>query len=343
MDFDIFNPSHHLRRSVLIWLSMFLSAAALIFTYLIIRESQSPDFPVIELLFSIFSAYVCVQTYRDVGSSFLRKSYVWSFIITVSWGVIHSPIHHGVHVWANLFPVMCYLILGKKLAQAVTPFALTCIVALIVKQHQIDLPIPLLVNFVLSYLGIWAAAHILEIKRTSSEASLGKLASRDALTGVYNRHALIHNFERYRQESEKLPLSLLILDLDYFKRINDAHGHDVGDQVLAQTAALLDALSEEHLVYRIGGEEFCIAFHNTPIEQAMLKAERIRLAIELHEFQANDKIITLTASIGVYQCHHFNTLESVLGKADIELYRAKKSGRNQVMVSNYDEGIIDTI
>ncbi|HAS63008.1 MAG TPA: GGDEF domain-containing protein [Vibrio sp.] len=345
MDLDIFNPSLHLRRAVLFWLSMFLTGAAMIVTYLYASESYPSSLPVIEFMFGLFSGYVCYQTYRDQGSNLLRKAYVWSFMITIGWGVTHNPTAHGVYVWANLIPIMCYLILGKRSAKVVTPCGLFTITALLTMQmnQQNEFQPQLLVNFVLSFLSIWAAAHILEVKRTSSEDSLGKLASRDALTGVYNRHALVHSFERYRQESEKLPLSLLILDLDYFKRINDAYGHDVGDKVLAQTASLLDSLSEDHLVYRIGGEEFCIAFHNTSIEQAMVKAECIRLSIENHRFQVDKQTVSLTASIGVYECHHFNTLESVLRKADVELYRAKRGGRNKVMMSHYEKGITDTV
>jgi diguanylate cyclase (GGDEF)-like protein len=122
--------------------------------------------------------------------------------------------------------------------------------------------------------------------------------------------------------------------LDFFKQVNDQYGHDVGDKVLVETAALLDALSDEHLVYRIGGEEFCIALHDSDLLQATYKAEQIRHAIERYDFNGAEVAIKLTASIGVYQCHHFDSLESVLKEADKELYKAKKNGRNQVMVCN---------
>ncbi|WP_194435113.1 GGDEF domain-containing protein [Vibrio fluminensis] len=346
MDLDIFNPSRHLRRAVLFWLSMFLSGATLIVAYLTINTGRATFFPFVELIFGFFSAYICYETYRDNASSTLRKTYVWSFMLTIASGVFLHPIQNGVYVWANLFPVMCYLILGKTSAKFVSPLGLAIIISLMMVQI-IENPLSshayLIVNFVLSYLSIWAAAHILEVKRISSETSLGNMASRDALTGAYNRHALMHNFERYRQESKKLPMSLLILDLDYFKKVNDRYGHDVGDRVLAQTAALLDSFSDEHLVYRIGGEEFCIAFHNTPLKQATSKAEAIRQAIEEHQFHAEETPIRLTASIGVYECHHFHTLESVLKKADKELYRAKKSGRNQVMMSRPTATVNDAL
>lgn len=338
MELDIFNPSQHLRRAVLFWLSMCLSGAALIVAYLTISTNNYHFFPIVELIFGLFSAYICYQTYRDNTPSILPKIYVWSFMMTIGIGVLYHPIQHGVYVWANLFPVMCYLILGKTSAKFVSPLGLVIVVSLLmvqIVQKPQDAHAHLMVNFVLSYLSIWAASHILEVKRINSEASLGNMASRDALTGVYNRHALSHNFQRYRQESAKLPLSLLILDLDYFKKVNDRYGHDVGDRVLAQTAALLEHFSDEHLVYRIGGEEFCIAFHDTSISQATAKAEQIRRGIESHQFQVDEKNISLTASIGIYECHHFNSLENVLKKADEELYRAKQSGRNQVMISQF--------
>ena len=103
---------------------------------------------------------------------------------------------------------------------------------------------------------------------------------------------------------------------------------------MIQTAALIDALSDEHLVYRIGGEEFCIALHNANVAQATRKAEQIRSAIEKFSFNDSTTPISLTTSIGVYQCDHYKDLESVLRKADKELYKAKKNGRNQIMVCN---------
>ncbi|MFD2015598.1 GGDEF domain-containing protein [Vibrio olivae] len=177
----------------------------------------------------------------------------------------------------------------------------------------------------------------LEEKRDYSENSLGELASRDALTGVYNRHALIHNFETYRTQVDQQPMALLILDLDFFKSINDRFGHPTGDKVLVQTASLIDGLSGENLVYRIGGEEFCVALPNVSTNKAKQKAEHLRSAIEAFEFNDKETPIKLTASIGVYQCNRLISLEDVLKKADNELYRAKQNGRNQVMVSCFED------
>tara|TARA_Y100001956_G_scaffold77944_1_gene89024 strand:+ start:464 stop:1423 length:960 start_codon:yes stop_codon:yes gene_type:complete len=286
--------------------------------------------------FSLISLFVCHNTYRHSAGASLTISYVFALISLVTYATFVYPLSYGLFTWACLFPVLFYLILGRRKGTLATGTGfLTVLITVsykIIECSFVD-SAHLAINFALTFSCIWLTSHILEVKRKTSEASLGQLASRDSLTGVYNRHALVHNFNRYHNESTKVPLSLLILDLDFFKQVNDRYGHDVGDKVLVETAALLDALCDEHLVYRIGGEEFCIALHNSDLKYATYKAELIRQAIEQYGFSGAENPIQLTASIGVYQCHHFDSLESVLKAADKELYKAKQNGRNQVMVS----------
>ncbi len=337
MELDIFNPSRLLRSTVLFWFSMLLSVVSIVTAGLSLAMTSHLNLVVIYFVFACFSAFIAYQCYRKQISRLLSTSYVY-----VSIGVLYVtssvyPIEKGLIFWSFLCPVLFYLILGKRNGFLATSIVFLCQFSLVVEK-ALDINahsfIAFNLNFVLAYMAVWLASHILEVKRKSSEASLGQLACRDALTGVYNRHALVHNFDRYRRESAKLPLSLLILDLDYFKQVNDLHGHDIGDKVLIQTAALIDSLSDEHLVYRIGGEEFCIALHNTDANLATKKAEQIRGSIEKYSFNDRDCPISLTTSIGVYQCDHYDNLESVLRQADKELYKAKKNGRNQIMVCN---------
>ncbi|WP_341665103.1 GGDEF domain-containing protein [Vibrio sp.] len=340
MELDIFNPSRHLRRAVLFWLSALLGSLSL--TGIIVNGffDNYPQVALAQACFCVLSSYVALRSYRSNTSLLLSNGYIYSFIILISFNTYIYSIDNGVLVWSFLYPVLSYLILGKRYGMIATMVGFVTQFGLIIDKcilnnDTIAWELPL--NFVTAYLSVWLASHVLEVKRKTSEASLGQLASRDALTRVYNRHALIHNFERYRQESEKLPLSLLVLDLDYFKQVNDKYGHDVGDKVLVQTATLVDALCDEHLVYRIGGEEFCIALHNTAIQDAISKAEEIRVAIENYIFNTPEQPIFQTASIGIYQCDLFNDLDSVLRNADRELYKAKKNGRNQVMVCQQQE------
>lgn len=335
MELDIFNPSQQLRRAVLFWLSMLLALMSMLLTAVNIATDSYGFHHLNEAAFGIFSIAIGYLTYQKHTSKPVVTAYVYSLIAATAISTYYYPIHYGVFLWACLFPVLFYLILGRRYGFLATGVGFILQLWIVLHRMVVDdvsESVQLIFNFSCVFLAIWMTAHILEVKRRVSEASLGQLASRDALTGVYNRHALTHNFKRYRNESTKLPLSLLILDLDFFKSVNDRYGHDVGDRVLIQTAALIDSLSEEHLVYRIGGEEFCVALHNTNLDSAKIKAEQIRQAIEGFSFNYSSEPISLTASIGVYLCNHYANLESVLREADKELYHAKQNGRNQVKV-----------
>ncbi|WP_391087057.1 diguanylate cyclase [Vibrio sp. NH-UV-68] len=335
MELDIFNPSRQLRRAVLFWLSTLLACLALAITIYNLVVGRLDGINVLLALFGLFSVFIAHYAFKGNTSKFTVSLYVYSLISVTYLTTAMLPIEFGVIMWACLFPAVFYLLLGRRFGFIATFFGFTLqmsIIANLFFSNGLSHYLPLVGNFIFAFVSIWIIAHVIEVKRRLSESSLGQLASRDALTGVYNRHALMHNFERYRKESRKLPLSLLVLDLDYFKAVNDEHGHDVGDKVLTETAALIDSLSDEHLVYRIGGEEFCVALHNCDVTSAQEKAECIRGAIEKSSFNSVSEPISLTASIGVYQCDHYANLESVLKEADKELYRAKKNGRNQVMV-----------
>ena len=162
------------------------------------------------------------------------------------------------------------------------------------------------------------------------------LAHTDPLTAVLNRRALN---ERLASELERVKryestVSLLLIDIDHFKRVNDNYGHLVGDDVLTDVGALLQsAVRTVDVVARYGGEEFVIALPETGVVGATIFAERVRELIEEHEFShAGGKALHLTASVGVatYPSPGLETVEDLLGKADQGLYRAKAEGRNRV-------------
>lgn len=158
-------------------------------------------------------------------------------------------------------------------------------------------------------------------------------ALRDPLTGVGNRGALDSSLERevqlaHRQET---PLSLLTIDIDHFKRINDEHGHPVGDCVLQSVAAALtNAVRASDLVYRYGGEEFVVLLTNTAAKDAQMVAERIREAVAESDYECEGHAIQSTISIGVAALKPRETGESLFERADDALYEAKHSGRNRV-------------
>lgn len=176
------------------------------------------------------------------------------------------------------------------------------------------------------------------IKNLRHGEVLLKLATIDSLTGIPNRRVL---FETGIQEVNRIKryggyLSILLLDIDHFKKVNDTYGHSSGDrviQVMAQTIS--SCLRNIDMVGRIGGEEFVVLLMETGKNEALLVAERIRLAIQDTNKATNDDgySIRFTASIGLVDVVAGETFKDALDRADEALYRAKESGRNQIIVS----------
>ncbi len=154
------------------------------------------------------------------------------------------------------------------------------------------------------------------------------LAIHDPLTKVYNRTYLGEFLKREIEVAARgnNPLAVIMLDIDYFKNINDAHGHDAGDTILKELVkTIIKILRKNDLLARYGGEEFTIVLPKTPLPKAMSVAERIRNAIALHNFKLVDKV---TVSLGVTHYAAGDNEASLLKKADLALYHAKHEGRN---------------
>lgn len=161
---------------------------------------------------------------------------------------------------------------------------------------------------------------------------------RDALTGLFNRRYLEASFEREIQRAERrqLPLSVLMLDVDHFKRFNDTHGHEAGDTLLAQFGALLArTVRSEDVSCRYGGEEFTILMPEADAEQALLRAEEICAAVRNLDVQhRNLSLGQVTVSIGVATYgEHGKSAEELMRNADNALYLAKNSGRDRAMLA----------
>jgi diguanylate cyclase (GGDEF)-like protein len=160
-------------------------------------------------------------------------------------------------------------------------------------------------------------------------------ALKDPVTGINNRAALNATIDREVNLSHRhgYALSVIMLDLDHFKRINDKYGHLAGDTVLRTLAGrVTDCTRGSDMVFRYGGEEFTVVLSNTEIDGAALLAERIRKAIAAVPIVIDDFEIPVTVSIGVSTLETGDTSASLINRADAALYDAKTAGRNRVMI-----------
>ncbi|MFK3644599.1 GGDEF domain-containing protein [Pseudomonas protegens] len=161
-------------------------------------------------------------------------------------------------------------------------------------------------------------------------------ALRDPLTDTGNRIAMDQTLQREIEMARRhlLPLSLLMLDIDHFKRINDNHGHSAGDQVLkAVAAAIKGQLRNVDMVFRFGGEEFLILLSNTGREAAAMVGERLRHTAQAQDYRADGQPIELTVSLGCSTLLPGESAESLLRRADSALYVAKREGRNRLAMA----------
>lgn len=168
------------------------------------------------------------------------------------------------------------------------------------------------------------------------QAELHRQAIRDPLTKLYNRRYLEESLEREMSRAfrENIPLSILMLDIDHFKRFNDTYGHRAGDAVLRELGKVLlwNTRSGGDIACRYGGEEFVIVLSDTSLQAAQKRAEQLRARLEEMHIAVGENDLTATVSIGVaaYPAHG-NTGEEVLDAADKALYQAKRAGRNRVI------------
>ena len=182
---------------------------------------------------------------------------------------------------------------------------------------------------------IFAAFLFLSLTKERHEAEQHNFAISDPLTGLMNRRAFYNFVERAgRRQMDQQATSLLVLDLDHFKSVNDRFGHDIGDRMLTAFAAVAETnMRPTDMLFRMGGEEFCFVLPDTGTDGAVHAAERIRRAFELVQVDAGKERASGTVSIGVASSTHAVDLELLLAAADAAVYEAKARGRNRVVVA----------
>lgn len=231
------------------------------------------------------------------------------------------------YILANVTPLL------NKLDTVVHQYELEAIKTV---ERLSTLELVLKVSFILCS-GIILFVYIVPwfMKIRAKHAHLHAAASSDHLTKLLNRNALSELGESIFQDSHNSAgqLSALIIDIDYFKQVNDTYGHAAGDKVLVKVSDLIcDGLRENDYCFRYGGEEFLVLLPQTNMEQAIIVAEKIREQIKATELQVDDTTLNVTLSIGVSIKHSKDrNLNDLIERADISMYRAKNQGRDRII------------
>ncbi|GAB4477471.1 MAG: hypothetical protein Kow0088_16390 [Anaerolineales bacterium] len=223
-------------------------------------------------------------------------------------------------------PHICSLIVAPLLAEDRVYGALTLGSSRKAAFNAADLR--LLVSF--------AATATTALRNAQLHAAVQQQAITDPLTGLYNRRGFwdLAEHELVRAQRFNRPLSLILIDIDRFKEINDTYGHLMGDKILASVSANCKMeFRQVDIVARYGGDEFIVLLPETRLPEALSAGERLRARIESLYFTHNDSKIHVTICLGVAEMQSADSLKSLIERTDQALYRAKQSGRNRVGVA----------
>lgn len=230
--------------------------------------------------------------------------------------------------------VMLFVVLGVTLVMAGSLISPSGIASLVT-------PNELLALFLIASVG--GTCYLALSEQDRLNAKLRQAAERDPLTGLANRRVMMQQLILHLRQARRYqqPLSVIILDVDDFKVINDEYGHLAGDEVLRRLSTICaSCLREADVLCRFGGEEFAIVCPMTDLAGAMTAAERIRQEVAAHRLIAVDPGHPVTASIGVATLDDHNQSEEALLKlADDGLYQAKREGKDRVLALQYPQAV----
>ncbi|MGR9087089.1 MAG: GGDEF domain-containing protein [Gammaproteobacteria bacterium] len=190
------------------------------------------------------------------------------------------------------------------------------------------------INIIISFTALCVISYYFRIASLSLEKELEKQAHTDPLTGLLNRRRMRDFLEQQGTLSShnRSALTLVFVDIDYFKQFNDTYGHHCGDFIIGAAAEFMKSqLRKDDAIARWGGEEFLIVLPDTDIDGARIIAEKIRTAIAGKEFHFGGRVFKITMTFGLSQYHSGHTIEDCLKLADMALYKGKEAGRNLVM------------
>lgn len=291
-----------------------------------------------------YKIQVCLIALIVFASSYLRESYSEISFMLSSLIAGGFCIAAGVVLWSGAFashPMRRALAIGTLIHgtfMALRPLLFTAPAETFIHAYLSMNGFVLILFEQIIFSPVLGLSVILLINEENAH-QLRIQAEYDSLTCLRNRGSFFARLRKAISLSTRLktPLSILSIDLDRFKSINDNYGHQAGDDVLRSFSRIAEqCIRDGDELGRIGGEEFCIFLMNTPISQAAIIAERLRSMIEKTPVKINGLTVSYTASIGVASFNNSLSLEAVIDQADRALYLAKRNGRNRVELETND-------
>lgn len=290
---------------------------------------------------SLILANVIVSHYFQVKDIF---TYVCGLGVSLMMlGLVYSGGHMNTGLyWVLPFPFVLFILFGYRVGLAGNLLVFLIIWILLLNQEAIpaDYSSEETSRFLSSFAATVFLMFIGEFFRYQSHMEMESInidkhrqANIDQLTKLPNRRFLdsVYIKQVISEPSSNFPLTVVVIDIDHFKQVNDNFGHHIGDEILKHVSGLLTSHSRDSdVIARIGGEEFVIIFPQTELTRGYILAEKLRRLIEENCFFMDSQPIPVTASFGVACALTDDELNPTFKKADSQLYEAKESGRNQV-------------
>ena len=345
------------------WFGMITASYALDTLFLVLFALVGTVDAKLPIIYGAVAAAISVGTIAILSSGrnlHLRDpnmAKILSYVgVAMQLGVVWAAPQIAFPYLANLFTVFAFGIIWLPLRDSVMVWSLGVIgtaAVLYAVEGRVGVPVGSDVELALVWLVLAAnlgrclvisvIANQMRTRLADSRARLAtllkqveQLATHDELTGVLNRRALVMELEREcaRAERSGAPLSIALIDLDHFKRINDKYGHAAGDQVLRAFAVTVNTVMRTTDAFgRYGGEEFLIVLAIDAPKLALKVMERIRAAVAATDWNAIADGLAVTLSAGIASYRKGDTMEQLLRRADLALYEAKHAGRNIVITS----------
>ena len=289
---------------------------------------------VFHFLLSVISFMMVFVTRRLRSPELAINSFLLITFLAISGQFFISPHDASLPIWMAVFPVLFLFVAGIKIGlrwSALLMLIFTVRMYLYPKfTDTVGVSDVIYANTMVVFLMTVGMMYLYEKVSNQYQDLLNVQAKTDYLTGINNRRAISETLENEisRVRRYKKSVALLLIDVDYFKKINDQHGHDVGDKVLCAIANIIrSSVRTSDMPARWGGEEFLVILPETDVAGARVVAERIRIGVASHRFPNLNQV---TLSIGIAGMKLEDDSNTLIKKTDLALYRAKEAGRNRV-------------